>query len=179
MAEHISKTELTDRLRMRRAEYDAAVDAIPRSTMLEPGATGHWSVKDIIAHLTYYEAWMADRLTEQLEGRTYTPGELDGMHWEPRNQIIYDRTRALPLDKVLAASKATFQRLIAAVEAHDEAFLFRPQTFQGAPGPIVIADMLRTEVYDHYTQHVPDLLAWAQKNTRMANPGTSTSASGS
>jgi hypothetical protein len=174
--ERMTKAQLIDLLRMRRAEYDAVIDAIPTTTMLEPGAAGYWSVKDIIAHLTYYEGWMADRLHDQVAGKPYTPGELDMMHWEARNQIIYERTRDLPLGDVLTASKATFQRLIAGVEAHDETFLFQPQTFDGAPGPIVVADMLRSEVYDHYPQHVPDLLAWVERQRRTQHAGTSTSA---
>lgn len=164
MAAPTTKTELLDLLKSRRNEFDAAVDAIPRSSMLEPGAAGHWSVKDIIAHLAHYEGWMADRLQEQLEGKSYTPTQLDMMHWEPRNTIIYEQNKSRTLDDVLKSSKDTFGRLVAAVEAHDEAFLFEPKTFEGAPGPVIPAEMIRSEVYDHYPQHIPSLTEWAESH---------------
>jgi hypothetical protein len=159
-----SKLELLDLLKARRHEFDAAVATIPRASMMEPGAAGHWSVKDIIAHLAYYEGWMADRLQEQLEGKSYTPTQLDMMHWEPRNTIIYEQNKSRTLEDVLNTSKDTFDRLVAAVEAHDEAFLFEPKTFEGAPGPLILADMLRSEVYDHYPQHIPSLTEWAKSH---------------
>lgn len=164
MAATTTKMELLALLKSRRNEFDAAVDAIPRSSMLEPGAAGHWSVKDIIAHLAHYEGWMADRLQEQLEGKSYTPTQLDMMHWEPRNTIIYEQNKSRTLDDVLKSSKDTFERLVAAVEAHDEAFLFEPKTFEGAPGPVIPAEMIRSEVYDHYPQHIPSLTAWAESH---------------
>ena len=161
MNKPMTKVELLDLLKSRRNEFDAAVSAIPQASMLEPGAAGHWSVKDIIAHLAYYEGWMADRLQEQLEGKIYTPTQLDMMHWEPRNTIIYEQNKSRTLDDVLKSSKATFDRLVAAVEAHEEAFLFEPKIFEGAPGPVIPADMIRSEVYDHYPQHIPSLKEWA------------------
>jgi len=105
---------------------------------------------------------MADRLQEQLEGKTYTPTQLDMMHWEPRNTIIYEQNKDRTLDDVMRASSDTFDRLAKAAEAHDESFLFEPQTFEGAPDPIVPADMLRSEVYDHYPQHISSLKEWAE-----------------
>ena len=111
-----TKIELLDLLKSRRNDFDAAVAAIPQSSMLEPSAAGYWSVKDIIAHLAYYEGWMADRLQEQLEGKTYTPTQLDMMHWEPRNTIIYEQNKSRTLNDVLKSSKATFDRLVTAVD---------------------------------------------------------------
>lgn len=166
MATPATKSELLDLLKSRRNEFDVAVDAIPRSFMLEPGAAGHWSVKDIIAHLAYYEGWMADRLQEQLEGKSYTPTQLDMMHWEPRNTIIYEQNKSRSLDDVLKSSTDVFERLVAAVEAHDETFLLTPKTLEGAPGPVIPAEMIRSEVYDHYPQHVPSLTEWARSHRK-------------
>lgn len=161
MPEIVTKPALLRLLKERRAEIDAAVDEIDEASMMQEGAAGYWSVKDIIAHLTYYEGWMADRMEEALRGETYYPSELDMMHYEPRNTRIYEQTKDLPLADVLANSKAVFARLVAITEAHDEAFLTTQQQFEGLPAPIIVADMLRSEVYDHYPQHVPSLKSWA------------------
>jgi hypothetical protein len=128
--------------------------------MLETGAAGYWSVKDIIAHLNYYEGWMADRMREQLEGRPYAPTQLDMLHFEPRNTVIYEQNKHRTLDDVLTESKKVHQDLLDMIEAHDETFLFEPQTFEGAPGPTIVADMIRTEVYDHFREHIPSLKEW-------------------
>jgi hypothetical protein len=61
---------------------------------------------------------------------------------------------------VLLDSQRQFQRLRAAVAAHDEAFLIQPQQFENVPEPITIWNMLRSEVYDHYEEHAPSISAW-------------------
>lgn len=161
MMEPMSKARLLEILHAKRAEYDEAVAGVPMAHMAEPGAAGHWSIKDIVAHLTYYERWMADRMHEQLRGETYEPTPLDMMHWDQRNDLVYEGIKDKPLADVLADSQDAFIRLIESVAAHSEAFLLEPQQFSGLPQPILVWNMLRSEVYDHYGQHIPDIRAWA------------------
>jgi hypothetical protein len=161
MGDSMTKAKLLDILKARRAEFDAALALVPESRMTQPGAAGYWSVKDVVAHLTYYERWMADRLHEALRGEVYTPGPLDFIHWDERNAVIYEQNKDRALDDVRAESIGVFRRLIEGVESHAESFLIEPQQFEGAPAPILIWDMLRSEVYDHYRQHIPSIEAWA------------------
>ncbi len=161
MNEQMTKESLLQTLREKRAEWDAALAEIPEAHMTEPGAAGIWSVKDIVAHINYYERWMADRMHEELRGESYTPTPMDMMHFEKRNTLIYEQYRDQPLDEVLAESRRGFERIIEAVQAHSEAFLTEPHLFEGAPQPVIIWKMLRSEVYDHYAQHIPSLKVWA------------------
>jgi hypothetical protein len=160
MEEMMSKAKLIETLRSRRAEWDALLAMVPPARMEEPGVAGHWSVKDIIAHITYYERWMADRMHEQLRGESYTPTSLDQMHFEERNVLIYEEYRGRSISDVLSDSRQVFQRLMEAVQAHSEAFLIDPQRFEGAPGPVVVWQMLQGDVYDHYPQHMPSIKSW-------------------
>ena len=160
MTDQITKARLIETLQASRATLDALLAEIPTQWMVEPGAAGDWSVKDVVAHLTYHDRWLADRLHEQLRGERYQPGELDFMEFDQRNERIYRQYRDLPLDQVLAESRSSFQRLLEGVHAHAEAFLIEPQTFEGAPGPVVVAEMLRSEVYDHYAAHLPSIRTW-------------------
>jgi hypothetical protein len=161
VAEPTTKSELLNKLREKRAEWDAAVAQVASDRMTQAGAQGEWAAKDIVMHLAYYERWMADRMHEQLRGENYIPTELDMMHFDARNEIVFQRNRGRALEDVMAESRRAFQDILSAVEAHTEAFLFQPHQFEGAPGPVIIADMLRSEVYDHYAQHIPYLNAWA------------------
>ena len=158
----MTKTELLDTLRARRAEWDAVLAEVLRERMTEPGVAGEWSAKDVVAHLTSYMGWYADRLHENLRGEVYLPTEEDMMHWDERNARFYQRNRDRPLDEVLAESAAVFDRLLAGVEAQSEAFLIEPQQFEGAPGPVRIWQMLRGDVYDHYREHATAIRTWLQ-----------------
>lgn len=168
MDEPMTKARLIETLQTRRAKWDAALAQVPQDRMTQPGAAGHWSVKDIITHITYYERWMADRMHEALRGQTYVPTEIDQMHYEPRNDRIYELARDRPLQVVLAESRQAFPRLMEAIHAHTEKFLLQPQQFEGVPQPIVIWQMLRSEVYDHYDEHIPSILAWGETSRSLS-----------
>jgi uncharacterized protein (TIGR03083 family) len=159
MDEPMTKSRLLEILQAKRAELDALLAQVPRERMAIPGAAGHWSVKDIIAHLTYYERWLADRLHEQLRGESYTPTELDFMG-DARNDVFYEQARDKPLDQVLADSRQAFQDLLTGVDAHNQAFLIEPQQFEGAPAPMIVWHLLRGDVYEHYAMHMPSIEQW-------------------
>ncbi len=157
----MNKAELLATLREKRAEWDVALAAVPHERMTEPGVAGEWSVKDLVAHLSMFELWYADRLDENLRGVRYTPVETDwSLSFDERNALNYQKNRDRDLEDVLDESRSAFRRLLAGVESNDEAFLIEPQQFPGAPGPIVVWQMLRGDVYDHYGEHIASIRAW-------------------
>jgi hypothetical protein len=160
MDDQMKKAKLLEALRVKRAEWDALLAEVPESQMTELGVAGEWSVKDIIAHLTYHERWFADRLHETLRGEIYVPTEMDRMDFDERNDRIFQQNRDRPLPEVLAESRQVFARLLEGVQAHSEEFLIEPQQFEGAPGPVMVWQMLRGDVYDHYGQHAPSIRSW-------------------
>ncbi len=156
----MTKSRLLATLRSKRAEWDAVLAEVPVGQMDEPGAAGDWSVKDIVAHLTYHERWFADRLHETLRGETYVPTEMDRMPFDERNHRIYQQNRRRLTAEVLADSQQVFQRLVEGVQAHSEAFLIEPQQFEGVPEPVTVWKMLRGDVYEHYGEHLPAIKSW-------------------
>ena len=60
-------------------EAEAVLARIPEDRMLEPGVTGEWSVRDLLAHIAGYERYVSALIFGELEGRT------------PTNQDFYGR----------------------------------------------------------------------------------------
>lgn len=161
MDETMTKAKLIETLRTKRAEWDAAIAKVNVNRMTQPQVAGYWSVKDLIAHLGSYERWYADRLQENLDGIVYTPQETDWMDTDARNEVYYQRSKDRSLAEVREYEEQAFDDLMRGVEANSEAFLIEPQTFPGAPGPMVVWQMLRGDVYGHYDLHIPQIEAWA------------------
>ena len=160
MNEPMTKARLLETLRAKRAAWDAVLAEIPESRMTESGAAGKWSVKDVIAHLTYFERWMADRLQEHLRGENYVPTEMDFMEDDPKNEIIYQQHRDDSLQAVQAESRRAFRELVEGLEAHPESFLIEPQQFEGSPMPVVIWKLVEANIYEHYGIHMPSIKEW-------------------
>jgi hypothetical protein len=61
------KSQLLETLKTKRYRWDMMLNAIDKARMDEPGAAGHWSVKDIVSHVTAYERWLVEWLTAALQ----------------------------------------------------------------------------------------------------------------
>ncbi len=98
-----------DLLDLINAEYDqlrAIVNAISPAQLVQQGAIGEWSVKDVLAHLAAWEARLVQRVTGKTEDGA-------GMGTPQYNALVYAANK----DKSLAAVRAKFARTHRAVLA--------------------------------------------------------------
>ena len=166
MDQPITKAYLLHELRAARAEWDALMADVGPTRMTEPGAAGDWCVKDVIAHLTSYDRWFVRASEAHFRGEMPPIDGTEGMDFEQRNQFRHQQTRDLPLAEVLAESEQVFGRLLEVVEAHTEEFLTQPQHFEGAPGPLLVWNMLDGDGYGHYRDHMRSIRAWLARSAK-------------
>jgi hypothetical protein len=132
--------------------------------MLTPNAIGDWSIKDVIAHVTSYERYMADRVREMVRGESYrgaeTAGELAAflarlgypdfgsplLDDDEPNAWVVEHNRAKSLPDVRAESQRAFASLMDALEQlPDEHFTER------------FAEGIAGNTWEHYQHHCADL----------------------
>ncbi|RPI77858.1 MAG: ClbS/DfsB family four-helix bundle protein [Chloroflexi bacterium] len=121
----------------------------------EPGVTGDWSVKDILAHVTTWEE----------EALKYLPLILQGGR-PPRYSIMYggidafnaqsiEQKRVLSLSEVLKQLDATHRRLIDYVQSVPEEQFIQETRFQRR---------LRLDTYSHYREHARMIREWRERS---------------
>jgi hypothetical protein len=160
MSEPITKAGLLHELRAARAKWETLMAEVGEGRMTEPGATGEWSVKDVIAHLTSFSRWFVQASEAHFRGEMPPLDGTEGMSFEQRNQFWYQQARDRPLADVQAESQQVFSRLLEVVETHSEEFLTQPQQFEGMPGSFLIWKMLEGDGYAHYRNHMRAIRAW-------------------
>jgi hypothetical protein len=161
MENQMTKAKLLNELRSSRAEWDALMNEIGESRMTESGATGFWSVKDVMAHLMSYTRWYVNALEAHLRGEAPPMDGTEHLNdWDERNAVYYERTKDLTLAEVQAESRRVHERLVELVESQPEEFLIQPQQFIGAPMLITPWKSLEGDVYKHTRQHISILRAW-------------------
>jgi hypothetical protein len=161
-----SKTELLERMRVGREEWDAQIAQIPDRARTEPALTGGWSVKDLIAHVAAYENWTAAQIRAANEGRAPTNKELYGVEEMPddpeswdldrQNAAIYAQYKEMPLADVMTFSSQAFADLVAAVEAVSDDDYGRTGA-QTWTGDRTLLEIIPEQCYDHYAQHADEL----------------------
>ncbi|HQN04584.1 MAG TPA: DinB family protein [Anaerolineaceae bacterium] len=157
MGENVKK--LVEDIISKRQVLDNLLADIPLERLEEPLVPGGWSLKDITAHITWYEREVIPALlTRVLEG-----SELWELPLEERNQVIYQQNKDRLLADVLAEAKDVFPRFVQAVAALDDADLEDPARFQYMPAIWKPVDLITSNSTEHYIDHTTQVHTWLAK----------------
>ena len=147
----MNRVQLLKRLEEPWRALEAAYGGLSATEMLEPGVTGNWSVKDIVAHVTSWEEEALTHLPVVMAGGrpprySVTHGGIDAF-----NAQTTARNRELPLADVLRRRDDTHRRLL--------------EFIQGAPEETFATDTrfrrrLRLDTYSHYAIHAKAIRKW-------------------
>jgi hypothetical protein len=177
MATTSTKATCLAEMRASFAEVMAVVDAIPRESLTDVGVTAEWSVRDVLAHESGYERWVAAAIFGDLEGRTPTKQEYYGRDEAPTeaedenddtvNAWVVAHARTLPVDDVLAEFRWAHDRLVEATEACEEADFEDPNRLPFTKGKTLLA-ILPGQCWGHHRQHLPQIQEFARKTLQSA-----------
>jgi hypothetical protein len=135
MSEHINlkevrmqKSELLSGLQEEYQQWAALLDQIGEARMDQGGVTGHWSIKDIVAHLTGWRRRTVARLQAAQRGEPDPPPPWPA-HLQNDDEInawIYESNHGRSVREVLDESHQVFQQIPAAIEGLPDQVLKDP-----------------------------------------------------
>jgi hypothetical protein len=115
----MTKTELMHWLREQQQRWEAFLDSIPPAQIDAPGVVGHWSIKDVIAHLVGWNRKLVAQMRAAQQGEPEPPlpwpAELEDE--DAINAWHYETSRALSADALRAQANSVFEELIAVIAA--------------------------------------------------------------
>jgi hypothetical protein len=163
----MKKSELLNWLQEEYQQWEAFLDQISPARMDQPGVNGHWSIKDIVAHLTGWQPRLIARIQAAQRGEPEPPPPWPA-HLQTEDEInawIYESNRGRSVREVLDESHQVFQQLPAVIEGlPDEVRIDTIRTSSGREYHLVWVDDKRFpagEFFDHFhDDHEPDIRAW-------------------
>lgn len=157
----VNKAELLTRMDKAHAEWQSLLGEIEQDRLTEPGVTGEWSVKDLVAHLSSWQQRVLDRMDTDTTGK---PVDLAGLELEEINTVLYDRNRDRPLDDVLSEAEETYSRFVERVRDMSEAQLFEAGHFSFTKEHAVY-EWIAGDTFEHYDEHSATIREWLGKPT--------------
>jgi hypothetical protein len=149
-----------DSLRSGRAEWDALLEEIGADRMTQPGVEGEWSIKDIIAHVTWHERQMVG----VLQARALVGSDLWNLPLDERNAAIFEQNRDRPLNEVLEESRQVYPQLLELAESLSDEELNDPRRFPGMPDEWVPWGLVADNTFTHYPDHIASIRAWLNQH---------------
>jgi hypothetical protein len=145
--------EVVKRLDSAWAAFQESYAGLPAERLTEPGATGDWSVKDTLAHVTTWEEEALKYVPLLIEGgrppRYASYGGINAF-----NARMVEQKRGLPLSEVQRQMNDTHRRLIDLVRrAPEEQFARETRARR----------RLRLDTSRHYREHAEAIRQWREK----------------
>ncbi|HEU5201094.1 MAG TPA: DinB family protein [Ktedonobacterales bacterium] len=156
MATEMNKETFLKTLQTTRAQWEALLKEIDEARMTRPGVEGAWSMKDIIAHVAWYEREMIGILQE----RALVGSSLWVLPNAERNAAIFDQNRDRSLQDVLTEARRVYAELLEALQPLAEEDLIDPSRYRDMPADWVPWKVFADNTYDHYAAHIPAIRAW-------------------
>ncbi len=155
---------LAEILRAERAQWNALLDQVGLDRMDIPGVEGEWSVKQLVAHLTWYEQAVVEGAQQVLSGGTFTRRRPADMGLDEMNVRIADESRDRAASDVLAEANRVFDQLLTLIVACPQGMLNDPRIL-GLPDDMPPWMRVANNSYAHYREHEPALRAWLERNS--------------
>jgi hypothetical protein len=145
-------SHLLNLIRNSYAEYETLLNSIPSERLLEP-MMGDWSVKDVVAHVTWSEREMIPVVREmRLQG-----SELWNLPTDERNKLMVEDSRMKTASEIMDEQRNAHRDLIAAIEALEDADLTENARLKEAPPGWTLWELLAGNTFRHYPEHVENL----------------------
>ena len=119
--------------------------------MLMPVLPGGWSVKDMLAHIGFWEQHAANTFRTLSAGQA--PNErVNDDNLDEYNARAYRQYKDTPLDEVRAFEQSAYRDLLLLVETAPEADWFDPARFPWMEQEAYY--LVEWNTYDHYAEHL-------------------------
>jgi uncharacterized protein (TIGR03083 family) len=145
---------LLERIRQTHRPLEVLVAPLTEAQLTQPGVNGEWTIKDVLAHITWWERHMLRRLRTG-QSDVYREGEDPRTSTDQANAQVFAANRDRPLAAVLADFDATYREVLSALEHRPEDELAREDTFMA----------IGSDTFTHYPDHTAAIQSWLAGET--------------
>jgi hypothetical protein len=149
--------QVLERLSKAWSAFEESYAGLSEAELLIPGVTGQWSVRDIIAHVTWWEEEALQHLPLVRNGGRPTRYSVKYGGINAFNALMTEQRRGLSLSEVLRQHDEVHARLLEYVRGAPEELYARETRFRRR---------LRLDTFAHYPIHAKAIREWRQRTGR-------------
>jgi len=154
----VTLAQAIEQLNATRAALLETIERIDHAALDRKGVLGAWSVKNMLAHIAAWEAWVVQALPARLVSGTTPPDLAQRLVDEDASNAeeVAEREELTP-DEQLMELERNRAELLAFVRGLDEATATRPNPWD--TWPRTLPEYLLNALRDHEAAHVEELRA--------------------
>lgn len=155
----MNKNDILVQLESQRERFLDAIEGLPEAELEQPGVVGVWSIKDILIHISRWEAELVKLLFQARQGKKPTSIHFTQLDVDQTNQEWYEESRDRPLRLALEDFHAVRNQTILRVETFSERDLKDPARYKWADHR-PLAEWIASDSFEHEAEHCEQILTW-------------------
>jgi len=155
------KADVIAELRAARAALEQSIEGLTDDQMLQIGAAGFWSVKDVLAHLVSWEAELVTVLSQLEQYQRRAPRMVEIEDIDDWNEEQYRINVSRPLAVIRDDFHGVHKHLIRAIEDLDDRTLDDNRRWSWMEGEPLSYLILENATW-HEEEHAEDIRAWRE-----------------
>jgi uncharacterized damage-inducible protein DinB len=165
----MDKREIIAALEDSREEFLEALEELPREMLLEPGVNGEWTLKDLLAHLTMWEAEQIKLLWQTSQGMRPTTIHISGISDDQANEQWYQLNRERPLERVLEDFYGIRAQTIRRVQSFKDEDLTNPRRYPWLKNR-PLWKWIAEDTFEHEAEHLSQVRDWLNQRGNLNTP---------
>jgi hypothetical protein len=163
----MKKQEILNNLETSREKFLDAVDPLNSSDFMISGVVGEWSIKDILAHLSRWEAELIKMLWQIRHGMRPT-----SIHFEKNfavdqiNIQWFTEAKHRPLDRVMEDFHAVRIQTVLNVEQFTERDLTDPLRYRWLK-KVPLSRYIAHDSFEHEQEHLEEIKSWIELRSNV------------
>lgn len=145
----MNKTQLIDKIIETRSAWDVILAEMNITQLAQPVENGVGSVKDLLAHISWYE----HEMVFMIQSRTLHGSDWWNLPLDVRNDLIFQENKDRTLVDIVDSSRLIHQQLLQLIESLSEDDLQLPSEFPGMPTDWLPWQVIASNTYEHYLEH--------------------------
>jgi hypothetical protein len=161
----MKKDELLNALEEQREKFLEAIDGLSNEELIEPGVVGDWSVKDIIFHLSMWEADLIKLLWQLSQGEKPSTAYFTNSSVDETNAAWQEISKTRSLDQTLADFEAVRKQTYRRVSAIPDKDLIDPDRYEWLEGD-PLWKWIAGDSFEHEIEHAAQIRMWRRNKLK-------------
>lgn len=158
----MNKAEIMAALEESRENFLDAIDGLSDEELQHPGVIDGWSVKDILVHLTRWEAELVKLLWQAHQGKSPSTVHFSRVVVDEMNDRWYQESRTRSLEVALEDFHGVRNQTVRRVEEFNDNDLIEPERYPWLKDT-PLWEWIAGDSFEHETEHAAQIRAWRQR----------------
>jgi hypothetical protein len=155
----MNKSDAIAALQESHQRLSQVISGLSEKETLAPGVVGDWSLKDVLAHLTRWEAELVKLLWQLSQGRTPASLLVEEIDTDEINARWQQEDQARPLDRILSDFHGVREQTIRRLAYFKDRDLNDPKRYPWLEGN-PLWGLMAANSFEHDLEHLEQIQAW-------------------